>query len=1262
MQDNIKLNHHELSKKETSENSKNAHYVVGIGASAGGLEAINELFDNIPEGNGYSFVVVQHLSPNYKSLMDELLAKHTHMQIERAEEGMLILPDRVYLIPTKKNMTVKHGKLHLVDKPNDNSPNNAIDIFFESLAKDKKDKAVAVVLSGTGTDGTKGIEAIKNEGGLVIAQDPTTARFDGMPNSAIASGNVDLILPPELMSEEIFQFPSRRSSAMKFGANSTGNGENYLKEILALVKQVTFQDFSAYKEQTIQRRIAKRYSFLDIDNPREYLLYLQNNPDEIVLLGKEFLIGVTRFFRDTEAFDVIAEKVIPEILKKKTPDNPVKIWVSACSTGEEAYSLAILICEQLQHLGRDISVKIFATDMDPKAVEFGAKGVYPESIKNEVSPERLEKFFIKEGKNYCVCQQIRRMVIFAEHNLIKDPPFSKMDLVSCRNMLIYMKPVLQRKVLATFHFSLKVGGFLFLGASESSEEIKNSLKVGSKKWNIFKIVSKSKNFIFEGTFFDKEKVNFMKTPDVRPKKLSVEKEMSEVFQELVSEELGFATVFVNEEYDLIQAIGDYKRFLKIPERLLQMNLLKLVPRELSVVLNLSLRKASRSRERVVSKHIEILRDGQLVNVSVTVKPYLNADQYSKKFIAVLFKEERSKKYEQNAEDDDESFGQQVSINRLLELENELKQTKEDLQSAVEELETSNEEMQSSNEELISSNEELQSTNEELQSLNEELHTVNAEHQQKIRELEELNDDLNNYFRSTDIGQIFLDSKLVVRKFTPSIKNQVNLIETDIGRPIDHLSYNLKHEGFVDDIRQVIKNSQPVLKEIEARNGRYYLMKILPYLRNDRTTDGAVVTFVDISKVKGLNNLLGGVLNSSMNGIMAFSLILDDQDKITDLEWTIVNDAARRILNKQGQELTGKRLLRELPNFRKEGLFRKLVKVVETQKSFHQEHKYKSGEEEVCLEIVAVPIESGVAVTLIDVSEKKAAEDELIQAYEEVKDAEEKLRKLNVNLEQRVAERTRELYESEERLRLVSRATNDAVWDWNLVTNEIWWNDGFQKLFGYSIDEIEPGIRSWFSRLYGGEKERIQHSIDEAINRGDEQWSAEHRLKKADGSFAFVYNRGYILKNEYGVPFRMVGSMVDLTNLRKVQEDLQESNVSLRKINVDLDNFIYTASHDLKAPVTNLEGLVNLLIPKLDGKLDEKETKALTMIKVSVDKLNKTINGLLEITRVQKDLERKVDRLKFQEVLIDAKANVEQMIKDCNASVKSDFQVPEIYYT
>lgn len=1245
-----------ITNKE-AEAIQESHFIVGVGASAGGLEAINELFDNIPEGNGFSYVVIQHLSPNYKSLMDELLAKHTKLKIIKAEEGKEIQPNCIYLIPNKNNMVVRNGRLHLIDKPSSSIPNNAIDVFFEALAEDKGNRVIGIVLSGTGSDGTKGIAAIKQRGGMVIVQDPVTAKFDGMPNSAIASGNYDFILPPELMSEEIMRYPKVVEKQPSSHSLYDLEGIDAFQKILKLIKDSTSYDFTYYKRQTLERRISKRMAEVGVGELREYTLFLLNNPEEVERLANEFLIGVTRFFRDPFAFDVIRDEVIPDLINRKEDNEQLKVWVTACSTGEEAYSLAILIHEHLERLGKNLNVKVFATDMDSRAVEIAAKGVYPLSIESDVPRDKLNRFFSKDGDHFVINRDIRKMVIFAQHNIIKDPPFGQMDMVSCRNMLIYMRNELQKKVLETFHFSLNVGGYLFLGSSESAGAIKDSLKEISKKWNIFQNINKSKSFIFDGKSLENEPHRVQRTPNVQPKRSSVEAKMKEAFHEAIIEEMGYAAVFINENYDLLQAIGDYKKFLHLPEKQLRMSLLKLVPRELSVALTLALRKALSSNEKVIPKRIRIGQNDERRIISIVVKPYLSAHQYEQKFLLVMFREE---KIEQVPQEDTDSYDNQINIDRLAELEEELKETKEDLQTTVEELETSNEELQSSNEELLSSNEELQSTNEELQSLNEELHTVNAEHQIKIKELVELNDDLNNYFGSSDIGQIFVDRDLVIRKYTPTVTNQVNLIDSDIGRPINHLSYNLKYDHFVEDIRSVIDSSEPVEKELEVTNNKYYLMRILPYVRQDQSVDGAVITFVDITRVKQLNNLLSGVLQSSPNGIMAFDSVFEN-DKLIDFRWTMANEASKNILGKEPDSLIGKRLLEEMPGMQKEGIFNKLKKIAGSGGILRQELHYQHEGLDKWMEVLAAPMKKGVAMTITDIHDKKEAEEELFIAYEEVKKAEEKLRNLNAELEKRVEERTRALTESEQRFRLVAQATNDAIWDWNIVTNKFWWNDTFEKIFGYNREQLEPGINSLFSYLHEDEAELVRNEIDKAINKGDKQWSFEHRFRRADGSYAFVYNRAYVLQNEYGVPYRVLGSMIDVSKLKEVEEELKRSNENLKRINVDLDNFVYTASHDLKAPITNLESLISILKAEIDGD-GKRRDLVLEKMDSSIEKFKGTLKALSEITKVQRSPDSANELLSIKEILESVKEDIKQAIEEEKPEIHEDLQVETLYYS
>jgi two-component system CheB/CheR fusion protein len=1237
---------------------KEDHFIVGVGASAGGLEAINELFDNIPEDNGFSFVIIQHLSPNYKSLMDELLAKHTKLEIVKAEEGKVILPNCIYLIPNKNNMVIRDGRLHLIDKPASSVPNNAIDVFFESLAEDIGRRAIGIVLSGTGSDGTRGIAAIKQRGGMVIVQDPVTAKFDGMPNTAVESGNFDFILPPELMFEEIMRYP-KQVSKLKGNKNldAMPAGADAFQQILRLIRDNTNYDFTFYKKQTLERRITKRMTETGVDGMREYLLYLMNNAEEIEKIANEFLIGVTSFFRDPFAFNVIRDEVIPEIISRKKSDDQLKIWVAACSTGEEAYSLAMLIHDFLDKSHKELNVKIFATDMDHRAIELAAKGIYPEGADNDVPRDMLDRYFKREGNTYVIDREIRKMVIFAQHNIIKDPPFGQMDMVSCRNMLIYMRPELQKKVLETFHFALNVGGFLFLGSSESIGPVKDSMKEVSKKWNVFQTVTKSKSFTFDNQPLDTSpSKNRKPSSSILPTRHSLESKMKDAFHEAITEELGYAAVFISENYDLLQATGDYKKFIHLPEKQLRMSLLKLVPKEISVPLTLALRKALSNNEKTNTKRVRV-GDNNVRRVwSMTVKPYLSSHEYEQKFLLVLFREES---VDDIQTEDSEYYHNQVDVVRLAELEDELKETKEDLQMTVEELETSNEELQSSNEELLSSNEELQSTNEELQSLNEELHTVNAEHQIKIRELIELNDDLNNYFSSSEIGQIFVDTDLVIRKYTPAVTDQVNLIESDIGRPIHHLSYNIDYDHFVDDIREVIRSRKPIYQELEVGEGKYYLMRIHPYIRQDKSVDGAVITFVDITQVKQLNNLLEGVLQSSPNVIMAFETVYENS-KIRDFRCMLANDATRTILQSSAEEVQGKLLLETFPGLKKDGLFRKLKKIASRGGMLRQEIHYQHDTLNSWLEIQAAPMDKGIALTITDINDKKEAEEELVQAYEDVKEAEQRLIELNTELEKRVEERTKALSKSEHRFRMVAQATNDAVWDWDLVNNDFWWNDTFENIFGYDRNEMASGIDALFTHLHPDDEETVKNALDGVINQGEKQWSYEHRFRRADGTYAFVFNRAYVLQNEYGIPYRVLGAMIDISRLKEIQEELRQSNENLRHINVDLDNFVYTASHDLKAPITNLESLMTML--KSEPVYESERGRfIINKIDSSIKKFKDTLNALSEITKVQQNMESANEELSIREVYHDVIEDIKETIQENEAEIEEAIQANELYF-
>lgn len=1251
------------SKKENIKPTTD-HYLVGIGASAGGLEAIHKLFDHFPNNSTFSFVIIQHLSPDHKSLMAELLSKHTQMQVQEAEDKMYTRPNCVYVLPSGKQLTIEHGRLRLADKARSREPNFAIDLFFESMAKSRGKYAIGIVLSGTGTDGTKGTRAIKKAGGMVVVQSPVTAKFDGMPRSAIDAGFVDFVLPPEHMAEEILEY-TRKIPLVKnlIEQNEQGEDEVILKEILDLVCTHTQTDFTNYKEATINRRIRKRMDHLKVKDMADYLNFLHENPSEIKKLCQEFFINVTSFFRDAEAFEVLENKIIPKIIHEKAENEPVKVWVAACSTGEEVYSIAMLFHEAFAKLGREPLVKLFATDIDQQAITQASKGSYPASITKQVSAERLERFFNHKGNRYNVKEEIRKLVVFAQHDLQKDPPYSRIDLITCRNMLIYLNSDLQNKVLGLFPYALNLGGYLVLGPSEHIGDMSSFFREENRKWKIYRKIKES-NGIKQSYGISDYTNNIGHQSAATKYKNSSTARYNDSFMDAVSEDFKVTALYVDENYQLLHGIGDINRFLKFPDKRLHFNLIKMVPEELAVTLSVGIRKALKQDRKVVARQVtvKIGKKEQLVHVSI--RP-ITLDKGQPKVILVLLQEMGEVTPLPKVSDltfvSDADYYQQLTA-----LETELKEAREGLHLTVQDLSTANEELQSTNEELMSSNEELQSSNEEMQSLNEELHTVNSEHQLKIKELQELNEDLDNYIRSSNIGQLFVDHNLVIRKFTPSIEGLVNLIESDLGRPIHHLSHNLKYSRLIEDIQHVNNTSAEIEQEIETTEGKYYLMRIIPYLKHDGNKDGVVISFVDVTTLKTLSNVVQGVLNSSMSSIMAFKAVRDEKQEITDFAWTLLNRKTESMLNKSQAELLNSSVLAVLPFLKKSGLFRKFVNVVESEQAIHIEQQLEVKGQKAWYEIAAVKMGDGVTVTMADITEKKSSEDKVLMAYEELKLAEESLIKLNNELEKRVAERTQALAASEERFRMVSMATNDVIWDWDLVNNEVWWSDSLQTMLGRNASEMGKGVDAWFKLIHPKDKEAIVKSINEAINSGKDQWAGEYRLQKADGTYAFVSNRAYIMHNEYQMPYRVLGSFIDLTDLKLTQEKLQETNEHLLRVIEDLDTFVYTASHDLKAPIGNIEGLMLLLEEQIasSGPIPGEPTQPVfDMMKGAISRFKNVIKDLTEIAKVQRDIDGEPDQVNVQEVFEEVKSSIQETYDSEDAVIKTDFeQAPEINFS
>ncbi len=877
-------------------------YVIGIGASAGGLEALKEFFDNVPQDFQHSFVIIQHLSPDYKSLMTELLAKNTKLPIYEVTNKMEVQPGSIYLIPAKKNMTIHDKTLYLVDKPSGHDLNLPIDIFFNSLAEDQAGRAIGIILTGTGSDGTRGLLSIKEAGGMVMVQNPETARFNGMPKSALSTGLVDYVLSVDQMPGELIHYISYPKLEHSQFDKILMKDEESIMKILVHLKNLTNRDFTSYKRPTLIRRISRRMTVTNCGNANDYLKYLTENASEAHILYKEFLIGVTRFFRDSKAYDIMSKKVIPDIIKNSKAKQPVKVWSVGCCTGEEAYSIAIIFKEAMEKVKKYVDIKIFATDLDKESIERAGRGIYEESNVGDVSADRLKKFFIKKGNTYQVIQEIRKMIIFSHHNVLQDPPFNKMDLVSTRNLLIYLQPLMQKRMLTTLHYSLNLNGYLWLGPSETVGDFKKIFEDIDRRWKIYKNKEIARTINFD-TFKNSESrgtlISNGNGKNLYIRRTTVENKLADVLNEALTDELKCASVYVDENLNIVHAFGNLNSYITLPEKGFSVNLQKMLPDNMAIAINTAIRKCIKDKSESVYKGVRLRQGNKVRKVVLLVKPFQIDNLDTKKYYVIIFFEHS---LEELANKKVKDFTTTKSNALITDLEQELKETKENLQSTIEELETSNEEMQATNEELLAANEELQSTNEELQSVNEELHTVNAEHQAKIQELANLNADMDNFLKSTEIGTIFLDKSLRIRSFTPAIKDQFNLLLSDVGRPISNFTNNLGNIDIAEDVSRVLVTGEQIEKEVKGGD-KWYLMRLLPYKNETGSTDGVVITFVDITGLVVIKRALAES-QRSFDSFMEYSPMLT-WIKTEDGKYIYINKSFEEHFNIDREHLVGK---------------------------------------------------------------------------------------------------------------------------------------------------------------------------------------------------------------------------------------------------------------------------------------------------------------------------------------------------------------------
>ena len=878
--------------------------IVGIGASAGGLAAFEAFFSGMPADTepGMAFVLVQHLAPDHKSILSELIRRYTRMQVFEVEEGIAVQPNCAYIIPPNSDMALLNGALHLLEPSAPRGQRLPIDFFFRSLAQDQRDRAICIVLSGTGSDGAQGVRLVKGEGGMAMVQTPASTEYDGMPLSAIATGLVDYELPPAEMPAQLIAYAAHAFGKSHWDASPPApKNENALKKVFILLRAQTRHDFSQYKPSTLQRRIERRMAVHQIETIEEYVKYLQQTPAEVQALFRDLLIGVTNFFRDPEAFTALEEQVIPKLFAGKPAGAMVRVWTPGCSTGEEVYSIAILLQEHLETLKQGFNVQLFATDIDAQAIATARAGHYPASIAADISPERLARFFEADpdGSAYRIRKGIRDMLVFSEQDLVKDPPFSKLDLISCRNLLIYMSGELQKKVIPLFHYALNPCGFLFLGTSETVgefgalfETLDRKSKLYKRKVDVHGVQRAVLGRLLSPIIAHEEPVLNIGKDKIIPAKLPLRK----LTEQALLEQAASTAALVNGHGDILYLHGRTGMYLEpAPGEASFSNILKMAREGLRRDLATALHKAAMGKEIVRCPGLRVKTNGDFTTVNLTIRPVVpdpDALPEAPLFLVILEEAhplehgpaERAARHDANGA---ESSGADA---RVAALEQELHAKEEYLQAAIEELETANEELKSSNEEMQSVNEELQSTNEELetskeelQSVNEELATVNAELQTKVADLSRANNDMNNLISGTGIATIFVDHHLRILRFTPATTQIINLIPGDAGRPVGHIVSNLAgYDRLVEDVQAVLDSLIPRETDVQTKAGTWFTMRIQPYRTIENVIEGAVITFIDITGMKKAQEALQQAFDQikTLRGIVPICMhckkIRDDQ--------------------------------------------------------------------------------------------------------------------------------------------------------------------------------------------------------------------------------------------------------------------------------------------------------------------------------------------------------------------------------------------------
>jgi len=1229
-----------LEKDAGSAAHKAPNFVVGIGASAGGVQALESFFSHLPDHLDAAFIVIQHLSPDFKSMMTEILQRQTMLPVQQMKDGMRIQAGHVYAMPPGKNVVVEKETLRLLERST--HLNYAINLFFESLAKDWGERAIAVVLSGSGSDGTEGLQAVSRAGGVALAQSPETAQFSSMPSSAISSGAVEQSLSPEELAQavhEIAEFSPGQNSGSDNALFIAPEQFDQIIQILVDHEQINFAD---YKVNTLRRRIYHRCTITRCGSLEDYIQLLQTSEQEQKQLRQSLLINATRFFRNQETWHLLESKVLPELIDKLESGQQLRIWVSACATGEEAYSMAMLVDEALARTEKEIQLKLFVTDIDNQALSFAAKGIYSENITADITPERLERYFTPHGEQYQVKRSLREMLIMAPHDLTQNAGFSRIHLVSCRNVLIYMRPHLQQQVLRLLHFTLAPEGILFLGGSESLSEIAEEFEELQPQLKIYRKLNTGHRFLPMARI-RRPSAGPSESRAVRDQRVQRQQEgrmLEALFSRCFDQNLA-TCVLVASNNELQRVFYNSAKLLDFPTGEANLYFPQMVPPGLKLPVETALNRARREQQDVLYGNIPFEQGGEYREITIKVGFETEGRLLEEQAVVVIemgqpseTRPAKSQSLEMNSE----------AAQQIVALEYELRQTRENLQVTIEELETTNEEQQATNEEMLASNEELQSTNEELQSVNEELYTVNAEYQKKIDELTRLNEDIDNLLRSTDIGVIFLDDRLNIRKFTPAAKNVINLREGDINRPLSHFTHSLVDVDLSQVLQQTLDSAQPL--EIEVINGSNddkLLMRVTLYLREDNSRDGIVLSFVNINELKKAQMELSRT-NAVLENVYStspFGFALLDQD----LRYLRANQALADINGMSIEEIVGKTVAEVVPDI-DEGVAGPMLQVLETGRAI--QNLEVSGETRAAPNRERFWLASYYPVDLQDGTLGVAA---VVNEVTEMKHMQEELQRSR-SFSQRIADSNPGII-----------YINDLECRSNIYVNR-----SLEEVMGYSAEEIRSmtweEAKSLVHEEDLGKLKRYYETLKQAHDQQVCQLELRMRHRNQNWRWLEVQTVPFLRDDDDQV-VQVLGVATDITRSKLAQRKLVRQKQVLEEAiataraadsaNQAKSEFLANMSHEIRTPMNLILGTSELLAR---SSLDDRQQNLLEVLHNNGQTLLKLINEILDLSKLEaKELTIEYKpfptRALFASLVEDFRPNAEKLQLDLELAIAED---------